>query len=36
MSFGSTYLGEFDVVGMVEMWVEEKGWEKLKKNAERV
>jgi hypothetical protein len=30
------YLGEFDVVGMVETWVEEKGWEKLKKRMPRV
>jgi exonuclease III len=29
------YLGEFDVVGMVETWVEEKGWEKLKKRMPR-
>jgi hypothetical protein len=30
MSFGSIW-EKFDVVGMVETWVEEKGWEKLKK-----
>jgi hypothetical protein len=30
MSFGSIW-EKFDVVGMVETWVEEKGWEKLEK-----
>jgi hypothetical protein len=29
------YLGEFDVVGMVETWVEGKGWEKLEKRMPR-
>jgi hypothetical protein len=29
------YLGEFDVVGLVETWVEEKGWERLEKRMPR-
>jgi hypothetical protein len=28
-------LGEFDVVGLVETWVEEKGWERLEKRMPR-
>jgi exonuclease III len=29
------YLGEFDVVGLVETWVEEKGWERLERRMPR-
>jgi hypothetical protein len=29
------YLGEFDVVELVETWVEEKGWERLEKRMPR-
>jgi hypothetical protein len=29
------YLGEFDVVGLVETWVEAKGWERLERRMPR-
>jgi hypothetical protein len=29
------YLGEFDVVGLVETWVEEEGWERLERRMPR-